>query len=58
MGERYKRAWTKTYDKQQEWRRKEIDNSQKNGTFGVKDWDDDFVQQVVSLAESNDPLET
>jgi hypothetical protein len=56
MGERYKRAWTKTYDKQQEWRKKEIDNSKKDGTFGIKDWDDDFVKQVVELAESDNFL--
>ena len=55
--ERYKAAWKKVYDQQKEWRRNEIDKSLKDGTFGEKHWDDDFVQQVTSLAESDDLLE-
>ncbi len=56
MAERYKAAWKIIYQKQELWRQKEIDNSQKNGTFGNRDWDTDFVQQVAALAESDNPL--
>ena len=58
MATRYKLAWKKTYGKQQGWRQKEIDTTLKSGRLSDRDWDNDFVQQVVSLAESDDPLET
>lgn len=55
--ERYKRAWKKTYNGLQAWRQKEIDTQLKTGKLSDKDWDNEFSQQVISLAESDDPLE-
>ncbi len=54
--ERYKRAWAKAYSLQLDWRQKEIDTQLKTGKLSDKDWDNDFAQQVISLAESDDPL--
>lgn len=57
LWERYKKAWTICYNKLSDFRKKEIDLERKNGTLGDKDRDKDFVRQVASLAESDDPLE-
>ena len=56
MKERYELAWGLTYKKLPEWRQREIDASRKDGTFGEKHYDQDFVRQVALLAESDDPL--
>jgi hypothetical protein len=58
MAERYKRAWHIIYDKQQEWRKKEIDNqlANNNGKLSDRDWDNSFADDVEKLAESDDFL--
>lgn len=56
MADRYRKAWDIVYNNQQQWRKKEIDVSKSNGTFGTTRWDDDFVRQVTALAEKDDPL--
>jgi desulfoferrodoxin (superoxide reductase-like protein) len=55
MAERYAISWKNVYAKLTEWRQKEIDNQLKSGKLSDKDWDTDFVQQVIALAESDDP---
>lgn len=52
---RYKSAWKKVYGNLPIWRQKEIDNQLKTGSLTNKDWDTDFVRQVIALAESDDP---
>ncbi len=52
MAEKYKNAWDVVYGKQTEFRRNEIDRAVKDGTFGVKSWDKDFILQIASFAES------
>lgn len=54
MAELYKKAWDVVYKKQQGWRQKEIDTSLKSGRLSDREWDDDFVREVISLAESDD----
>lgn len=54
MAELYKKAWDVVYKKQQTWRQKEIDTTLKSGRLSDKEWDDDFVREVISLAESDD----
>lgn len=56
MKERYEKAWEIVFKRLPEWRQKELTESKKDGTFGVKDWDTDFVRQVAALAESDDLL--
>lgn len=51
MAEKYKKAWKKVYNKQAEWRRKEIDKQMESGKLSDKSYDTDFAQQVASLAE-------
>ncbi len=57
MAARYRNAFNKIYLNQESWRRKEIDKQLESGSLSDRDWDTDFVQQVTSLAESDDPLE-
>jgi uncharacterized protein (DUF1697 family) len=54
MAIRYENAWKSVYSKLPKWRQNEIDNQLKSGRLSNKDWDTDFVQQVVVLAESDD----
>lgn len=54
MAEKYAAAWKGLYEKLPVWRKKEIDNQLKTGTLSDKDWDNDFVQQITALAESDD----
>lgn len=57
MAERYKIAWKLVYKKLDGFRRKEIDSSLKNGTFGESERDMNFVKLVASEAETNLQLE-
>lgn len=54
MAEKYSDAFMKVYLSKQEWRRKEIDRSLKSGKLSDERWDDDFVKEVIQLAEAND----
>jgi hypothetical protein len=54
MKERYERAWKQVYNGLPNWRQKEIDNQMKSGILSDKDWDEDFVQQVTAIAESDE----
>lgn len=56
LKERYELAWKTVYNKLPSWRQKEIDNTRGSDTFGNRQQDKDFIQQVASIAES-DPLE-
>jgi hypothetical protein len=55
MAERYFNAWKCTYNKLPEWRKNEFDIQIRSGTLSDKEWDNDFVRQVVALAEHDDP---
>lgn len=55
MAEQYVMAWKNVYAKLPKWRQNELDNQLKTGRLSDKDWDTDFVRQVVALAESDDP---
>lgn len=55
MAERYVMAWRNVYAKLPKWRKNEFDNQLKSGRLSDKEWDNDFVRQVVALAESDDP---
>lgn len=57
MSVRYQIAWRIIYNKQTECRKKEIDKEMECGTLGPGRWNEDFIQQVASLAESTSPLE-
>jgi hypothetical protein len=50
----YEKAFNTLYNKQPDWRKQEIDRAKINGTFGTKDWDQDFIHQVAVLAEENE----
>jgi hypothetical protein len=58
VSERYKISWQIIFKQQSHLRQKEIDESIKSDTFGSSERDKNFVRQVVSLAESNSPIET
>jgi hypothetical protein len=51
--DQYKQAWNQLYKNSQPWRQHEIDRAVADKTFGDKDWDKDFIAQIISLAESN-----
>jgi hypothetical protein len=51
--DQYKSAWNQLYKNSQLWRQHEIDRAVADKTFGDKDWDKDFIAQIISLAESN-----
>lgn len=55
MEDQYANAWKIVYNKLPKWRQNELDNQLKSGKLSDKDWDTDFVQQVIALAESDDP---
>lgn len=55
MADQYERSWKSVYSKLPKWRQNEIDNQLKSGRLSDKEWDNDFVRQVVALAESDDP---
>lgn len=55
MGERYVNAWKSVYIKLPTWRKKELDKQLESGKLSNKEWDNDFVRQVIALAESDDP---
>jgi len=55
MVDRYANAWKRVYSKLPTWRQKEIDNQLKTGKLSNKQWDIDFVRQVIALAEIDDP---
>lgn len=51
-GNIYQIAWKIVYDRQQEWRKKEINTQLKlEGKLTDSRWDTDFIQQVISEAE-------
>lgn len=58
MAGKYERAWKSLYSKLPGWRKNEFDNQLKTGRLSDKEWDNDFVRQVVALAESDDPQAT
>lgn len=51
MAVRYENAWKRLYSKLPKWRQNEIDSQLKTGTLSDKDWDTDFVQQIIVEAE-------
>jgi hypothetical protein len=50
--DRYRKSWNRVYSDCSEWRRNEIDNDLKDGILEDNRWNDDFIQQVIALAES------
>lgn len=52
MADKYSAAWVATYLKKPKWRQKEIDTTLKSGKLSDESWDNDFVQEVIRLAES------
>jgi hypothetical protein len=54
--DRYKLAWTKKLNSLQSWRRSEITRTISEKTFGIQEYDKEFIRSVISLAESNDSL--
>lgn len=49
MVEKYKKAYFEVYNKEQEWRRKEIDKCRNDGSMNR--WDLDFVRKIIEIAE-------
>ena len=58
MADRYERSWKSVYSKLPGWGKNEFDIQIQSGTLSDKEWDNDFVRQVVALAESDDPQAT
>jgi hypothetical protein len=55
MADQYVNAWKSVYSKLPNWRKKELDKQLECGRLSDKEWDNDFVRQVIALAESDDP---
>lgn len=51
MADKYINAWKQIYAKLPKWRQNEIDNQLKTGKLSDKEWDTDFVQQIIIEAE-------
>jgi hypothetical protein len=56
IADRYRKAWNICHKNLPNWKKTVFEASIRDKTFGNHRWDDEFAKQVISLAESDDPL--